>query len=381
MNLKHIFKIAVFGIVLAGLVCAGGCSINKRRQTGKFSDEEIESFPLAKRTDLPAPSGGLVISVGTETVSSEEIVEPLLERLSPIAARGDYDSFVEVSRPLIATAVRDKVVDMLVYKKARDNAPNNIDEMIEKAVEGETNRFIAGYGGNYAEAEKALKRGGMDWESFKEYQGRLMLTQSYMQKEIPKDIPVTHDELIDFYNMIKGDKYEQPGFFEFRLIDLDLEKIKVDEGYDKRTVALNRANDIVAMIKAGDDFGELAKKYSHGFKASSGGLWQRVSWESLAEPYDILESLFKEMPVGQYVGPVEYKNHVFIVKLEAMQYEKKVPFEDVQQEIEAEVKFIKRKMLFDKMVTGIAAQANIPNMEGFIDFCVDLAYRKIIVNR
>ncbi|MCK5565247.1 MAG: peptidyl-prolyl cis-trans isomerase [Planctomycetes bacterium] len=377
--MKIFLKMFVFCVVLSVLLFSGGCS--NRKETGKFSDEQIESFPLARRGDLPAPSGGLVLSVGTETVTSDEIVVPLVDRLTPLAIRSDYDEFVKQAGPLIASAVKDKVVDMLVYKRARSDAPDNIDRMIEKAVEGETNRFIARYGGNYAEAEKALKKGGMDWNRFKEYQARMILTQSYMQKEIPDDLPITHGELIDYYNMVKAEKYQQPGYIEFRLIDIDVEKVAVAEGADKKRVALDKADEIVAKINNGDDFGELAKRYSHGHKAAAGGLWQRVSLDSLAEPYSIIESLCHEMPAGQFTGPIDYKGHLFIVKLEAKQTENNVPFEQVQKDIETELKFVKRRILFDKMITGLVAQANIPNMEGFIDFCIDLAYRKAMINR
>ncbi len=377
--MKSFLKMFVFCVVLSSVLFAFGCS--NRKLTGKFSDEQIESFPLARRADLPAPSGGLVLSVGSETVTSDEIVAPLIDRLTPLAMRSDYGEFVKQAGPLIASAVKDKVVDMLLYKRARSNAPNNIDRMIEKAVEGETNRFIARYGGNYADAEKALKQGGMDWKTFKEYQARMILTQSYMQKEIPEDLPITHGELIDYYNMVKTAKYQQSGYIEFRLIDIDVEKVEVAAGADKKSVALDKANEIAAKISGGADFGELAKRYSHGHKSAAGGLWQRVSLGSLAEPYSILESLCHEMPAGQFTGPIDYKGHLFIIKLEAKQAEKNVPFEQVQKEVEMELKFIKRRILFDKMISGIVAQANIPNMEGFIDFCVDLAYRKAMINR
>lgn len=382
MIVKRFLKITVCCVLLLAVVCTSGCSkVNQRRKTGKFSQEEIDSFPLAQREDLPAPSGGLVLSVGTETVSSADIVSPLIEKLTPLAASSDYDTFVQNVKPVIAGAVRDKVVDLLIYQQARSNAPENIDEMIEGAVEGETNRFIARYGGNYAEAEKALKQSGMDWKQYKEYQARMILTQSYMQKEIPDDFPVIHDELIGYYNMVKAEKYQRSGYLEFRLIDIKVEKFEVvDAEADKKAAALDKANEIVEKIKAGEDFGELAKVYSHGHKAAIGGLWQRVSWGSLAEPYDILESLCQEMPVGQFTGPIDHKGHLFIIKLEAKEVDRHVSFEEVQKEVEMEVKFVKRKMLFDKMITGIVAQANIPNMEGFIDFCVDLAYRQAIMN-
>ena len=41
-----------------------------------------------------------------------------------------------------------------------------IDEQLDKAVDTEIKQFLAGFNGNYADAEKAIKKMGMDWKSF-----------------------------------------------------------------------------------------------------------------------------------------------------------------------------------------------------------------------
>ena len=38
----------------------------------KFTEEELANMPLPQREGLPSPSGGFVLSVGSDTITSDE---------------------------------------------------------------------------------------------------------------------------------------------------------------------------------------------------------------------------------------------------------------------------------------------------------------------
>ena len=121
---------------------------------------------------------------------------------------------------------------------------------------------------------------------------------------------------------------------------------------------------------------ELAKENSRGHRAQMGGLWEKVTIGSLAKPYDILETYALKMQPGQVSVPIESYGHIFIIKLEEKTEAGCEPFEKVQQRIEAEIRFRRRKARFDEMVSKIIDQAHIEDMDRFVDFCVETAYRR-----
>ena len=119
---------------------------------------------------LPLPSGGMVLSVNTEAVTSEEITSPLAESLSNMAYGIDFETFRSRARPVVQRLVFNKVTNILLYQQAKQGASEQIDETLDRLAESEVNKFIAEHGGNYADAQKTLEKMGMDWQEFKDYQ-------------------------------------------------------------------------------------------------------------------------------------------------------------------------------------------------------------------
>ena len=167
-------------VVFWGLAFVGGGCRSKTLPTGKFSDEEMANIKLVEHGNLPLPAGGFVLSIGTETITVDEIVSLAWGNAGWERWRGSFERFKIQARDVVKDIVLGKVSDILLYQKARRKAPENIDEVLEKAVESEVNRFVTGYGGNYAEAQEAITAMGLDWQGFRDYKKREMLIQSYI---------------------------------------------------------------------------------------------------------------------------------------------------------------------------------------------------------
>ena len=363
-------KCAFLSVLLFLLI--GGCG---GRDKPRFTEEELADIPLAQKTGLPGASGGFVLAVGGETVTSDEVIAPLMERLRPIAQRSDFGRFKEQARPHLERILGTKVSDILLYSQAKKRAGEDIDEALEKLAEVEVRKFIVSFGSDYARAEQALKQDGMDWASFKEYQKRMILSQSYVVSLLPKQQPITYSELMDCYNRMRDELFTTPANLKFRLIDIQLEKLEIEDPNESRQqVAKTLADELVGRIHGGEDFGELAKQYSHGHRRMFGGAWKRLEPDSLAEPYDILAAEAERMQPGHVAGPIETAGHIFIMKLEEKRAESVEPFEKVQSQVEAKIDFDRRKKAVDELGAKIMQQARVGNRDAFIDFCLREIY-------
>ena len=374
--------------ILAGCFLAaaiGSCQSKKAKQ-GKFSEAQMAEFTLAERQDLPAPSGGLVLSINKEAVTADEIISPLMETLEPMAAGGNFQRFALQARGLVAQAVMSKTTDVLLYQQAKKQSADSINEdALDKAAQAEVNRFVANYGGNVAEANKAIQEMGMGWPQLRDYQKKLLLTQYYISQELGDREPVTHSELLDKYNEMKDEHFSQTGQIRFRLIDIAIDQIEAGEpgtGAAKEA-ALKLAQELTERIRGGEDFVELAKTYSNDapHRVAEGGLWAPVTPGSLAAPHDVLEDVAQQMEPGDVSGPIEAKGHVFIMKLESKRKAGSEPFENVQAQIEAQIQFQRRKAALDAMIEKLIRQANIADMDTFVNFCLETAYRRIVKTR
>jgi len=377
------FQIKPF-IILCGLafltVC--GCTF-KEKEYGKFNEEELSTMPLAARTDLPAPSGGVTLSVVGETITINEIIRPpaIIEALRPVAEKANFESFRNEAKPFLARIVMGKVSDILIYHLAKKNAPSNIDSLLEKAVEKEINNFVANYGNDYALAEKAFKKMGLvDWDGFRQYKKKLLITQSYVAKKLKKDLPIMHRDMVNRYN--KDERYKWDGVFRFRVIDIEAGKLSADEidsanGETADNAALRIGRKLKEQLDGGEDFADLAKTYSHGIGKNNGGLWSDVTQGSLASPYDALEAAAVTLKPTDISEPIVSGGHVFIVKLEEKTEAGSTPFNDVQDQIEAEIRLIQQRNEYNKVISDIIKQANVADMDVFTEHCLKKAYQII----
>lgn len=379
-------NLILFLICLVGLALSAGCE--NAQQTGKFTDEEMAQIPLARRADPPAYSDGLALSVKSETITIQEIITPVMKMLD-LPAGTDQDMFEFRARPVVKNTVISNITEILLYQEAMKDAPENIDELLDPAVDNEVNKFIAGYGGNYALAQEAIAEQGMDWQQYREFQKKLLLIkQYYISQSLLEDKPISHSRMLEYYEAIQQEDYrftgllrvedvKWEGFTEFRLIDIKLDKVEVGDGETRKDAALRKAGELIERIKQGEDFGKLAKVHSDGHRKEMGGLWTRVTEGSnLRPPHNVLPPQAEKMEVGEVAGPVESDGHIFIVKLEQKRKSWVAPFENLQARIELDIQLARRKVRFDKLIAKLMSRANISGLDRFIDVCVEKAWNR-----
>jgi hypothetical protein len=350
-----------------------GCDKEKR-----LTDTQIARMPNPQTTGLPLPTGGMVLAVDNETITCDQVIGSLAEPLRQQALNPSFETFKRESRPLVEQFVAAKIANIIVYKNAKRDAGTQAEERINEAVETEVKRFLANFGGDYASAEDALKKDGFNtWQEFRDFQKKLILSQSYLSAKLPPEQPITYNEMLAFYNRVKANDYTKAGRISFQLIDI--QPAKLDNPYPNKPViqtARELADSLLLKIKSGEDFANLARQYSKGPWADTGGIFEPVEPNSLAKPYDILAKQAQNLAPGQIAGPIEIESHIFIMKLLDKQNETNAPFEKVQDEIKKRIQLDRRKKFFDELNEKIVQQASIENKDDFVDFCLLKIYEK-----
>ncbi|MHC4426442.1 MAG: peptidylprolyl isomerase [Planctomycetota bacterium] len=375
---KCIFLSLLTVLLIGG--CGGGGN-------GALTGAELERAALVQKIELVEAEGGLVLVVGGETITSDEIIESPtqlnngmfvspMEHFRPIAQISDLEQFKKRAGGQIEEILAAKISNIMLYQHARRQAGNNIDESLEKAAENEYRKFILDFGGDQAKADEVLKQNRMDRESFKEQQRRSILIQWYVASKLPGNRPVTYRELMDCYNRMKDESFARTATMTFRLIDIQPDELEVaDPNEDRQWLAKELAYKLLARIQSGEDFGELAKQYSHGHRREFGGLWKPVQPQSLAVPYDRLAAEAEKIESGQIVKPIAAEDHVFIMKLEERQSAGYEPLEKVQEQVREKVILDRRSEAFDRLNAKLMRQAELGRTDEFVDFCLEKIHR------
>jgi parvulin-like peptidyl-prolyl isomerase len=364
--------------LVAALLCVG---CGGRKKYGKYNEEQMEKIGLANKYDLPAPSGNsMVLAIHSETISSDDILTIGQKNLEPAAARMDKASFSTEAKPFVRDVVRGKMTDILLYQQARKTAPDTVDDMLEKAVDSEVTRFVASYGNNYALAESKIKEMGMDWRSFKAYQKKLIMTQSYISSTLKDTRRFSQQELRDYYDQNKDEVFCQKGVVGFSLIAIWPEQLTAEQIAEDKTpqsAAKRIAGQLLKDLENDADFAELAKQY-HGDLAAIGGkvLPVEPGTNAMPEPYNSLEAEAIGMQTGQISGPIEIDGRLFILKLDSLQIADCKSFDQVQPLIEQQLLFQQNQQQYMELVNKLVANADIAEMERFTEFCVNQAYKR-----
>ncbi|HEU5410301.1 MAG TPA: peptidylprolyl isomerase [Candidatus Acidoferrales bacterium] len=114
--------------------------------------------------------------------------------------------------------------------------------------------------------QKAVESQGISWEDYKQQMKNSLLQQKVIQQEVGPDIKIGQDEVKKYYD---GHKNE---FVKPEEVDLSTIFFSTENKTPQEADAIKKkAEAIVQRLKAGEDFGKLAQKFSEGTTASEGG--------------------------------------------------------------------------------------------------------------
>lgn len=185
-------------------------------------------------------------------------------------------------------------------------------------------------------------------ENEKDFQNRLadikdqLLIESLLKKKIAADSQLTDDDLKKYY-------------------DANKEKFKKEKEINTRHILLKtdeEAKQVMERLQKGEDFVELAKKYSIDPNAkTSGGEIGFHPKGTLLPEYEA--AAFKLTKVGQVTGPIKSQFGYHIIRLEGAKSPSYVPFDEVKDFIRQQLIQDKQKELLEKYIEDLKKAAKI----------------------
>lgn len=351
-----------------------------------LTDAELDRNAITEKIQLVEKAGGLVLVVGGETITSDEVInasahqieegKAVAELLKPMAQNTSIEEFKEQASIPIKDIVTGKISGILLYQHAKREIGEGAKEGLDKMAEKELRKFVLQYGGDEAKADEVLAEQGLDREGFKEERKKLIITQSYLASKLSYKKPVTYGELSEYYEKHKDELFYSGGLLEFRLIDIDMSKIEITDLEENRAQkARKKGEELSKRARDGEDFVKLVEAYSDSPKKYFGGLWSEVQPDSLVRPYVVIAEAAEDMKPGEIAGPLETVGHVFVMKLEAKEPAGYQPLEKVQGQVNNSILAERYDEAITRLNAKLLREAEIGNTDEFVDFCVDKIYK------
>ena len=159
-------------------------------------------------------------------------------------------------------SLRDLIDQSLLVQRAKDMGVSVEPEVIKKLDAIRTQNNFA----SMEELERAVSSQGMNWEDFKNNIRNTLLTQRVISSEVGSHITIGDEEVAKYYEAHKTE-FVRPEQVALREIEVSTQGKKPEEIPDLK----KKAETALKRVKDGEDFGEIAKRFSDGSTKSQGG--------------------------------------------------------------------------------------------------------------
>src|SRR6266446_4317978 len=160
------------------------------------------------------------------------------------------------------TSLRDLIDQSLLVQRAKDMGVSVEPELIKRLDAIRQQNKID----SMEELEKAVTGQGLNWEDFKNNIRNTLLTQRVIGSEVGSHITISDEEISKYYEAHKKE-YVRQEQVALREIEVSTQGKKPEEIPDLK----KKAETTLQRIKDGEDFGEMAKRFSDSNTKTQGG--------------------------------------------------------------------------------------------------------------
>jgi len=219
-------------------------------------------------------------------------------------------------------ALRDLIDQSLLSQRGKDMGINVEGDVVKQLDQIRIQNKLP----DMDALERAVTSQGINWDDFKTNIRNRILTQSVIGQEVGRHITIGHEEEMKYYNEHKSE------FVRPEQVALSAIEIKTEGKKESEIPTLKeKANTVRKKALDGEDFSELAKRYSDGSTAAQGG---QLGVYKRGELSKELEDTVFVMKKNQLTEVIETKSGFLILKVMEHYTEGEQPFDVVEPEIQ-----------------------------------------------
>jgi len=218
-------------------------------------------------------------------------------------------------------SLRDLIDQSLLIQRGKDMGISVEPEVIKRLDAIRIQNKLA----SMEELEKAVTSQGLNWEDFRNNIRNQIITQRVISSEVGSHITIGEDDIQKFYKEHKTE-FVRPEQVALRAIEVNTEGKKPEEVpklKEKAETALKR-------VKDGEDFGEIAKRFSDGSTGKEGGFLGTYKRGELSK--ELEDRVFK-MKRNDLTDIIETKQGYLVLQVLEHYDEGEQPLDKVRNDI------------------------------------------------
>ena len=310
------------------------------------------SAPQAQAVEVT----GIAAKVNGRVITKNEVnfhMTPIKQQVDAAMPRkGDeyYKTLKEVRGKILDDLIERELIlsEFNTLTQGNGISPRAIDDEIERQIRDNFNS-------NRTEFNKALKQSGITPDQNRREVEKKLIVQAMRSQQFKNSIPPLPDEVAAEYKEQKIKMRDTTGdALEFHKIYIRKEDrtnpMITPEGQ------LDLAEDIVAKLKKGADFSDLAKEHSSDAYAEDGGNAGKTKRTDLSPSF---ATILMETPAKTVLGPLEDPYGYTIVRVDKKYYGPSPSLSKVRPEMENRVRARKNAAKLDRWTKRLRDNAMI----------------------
>jgi peptidyl-prolyl cis-trans isomerase SurA len=319
-----------------------------------------------------------LVSLSSLLSAQDEVVEQIVARVNnQIITNGEYihgkeELKREIQQQDLANAnevlaerdkdvLRDLIDQQLLLEKGKDLGITADTEVIKKLDEMRKDMKLD----SMEELEKAAQAQGISFEDYKQNLRNQLITQQVIGKEVGSRLIITKEEEQKFYDDHTAE-LQQPETVRLSeiLVSTDAKPNDSTPEAQRLQTAQAKAEDLLAQIRKGAAFEEVAKKNSDGPTAAQGGDLGVFKRGALAKE---LEDKTFAMKAGDVSDVIRTKQGFVILKVTDHHNAGIPPLSEIAPRIQDAVYMQKLQPALRDYLTKLREEAYIDIKPGYVD--------------
>ena len=302
--------------------------------------EQPQMAPATEEAKTPAKPKPPVVKPNAENT---KVVEEIIARVNnEIITRSEYDKAVlqteddarqdckgkcspeQLESEIESrkkTALRDLIDQSLLAQRGKDLGISVETDVVKQLDQIRIQNNLK----DMDELEKAVSGQGINWEDFKNNIRNHLLTQKVVSQEVGSHISIGESDAQKFYDEHKSE-FIRPEQVALREIIVNTEGKPEAELPDLK----KKAETALKRVKDGEDFGEIAKRFSDGSTKDQGGYIGTFKRGELAKQ---LEDVVFKMKRNELTDVIETRQGYLIFQVLEHYDEGQQAFDKVHEEI------------------------------------------------
>lgn len=286
----------------------------------------------------------VIVVVNDETITQGELdmaTAALLEKLKTKYSGGELVKEAEKNKKEILNRM---IEEKLILSEAKKRKIEASDAEIEVRLKEIKSTF-----GSEEEFNEALRQEGVSLNELKQRYADQVKMGKLVEMEVRKKMTINPSETLNYYNLNK-EKFREPE--EVKLKNILIKSDEKLSGEDARALA----EKILGFLKAGENFDELALKYSKGPNADIGG---DLGYVKKGQMRKEIEDIVFNLNAGQLSEVVKTHLGYHIFKVEEKKPEGIKELNEAKDEIEKVLFLEKGKQRYKDWIEAIKKNAYI----------------------